>query len=58
MLDIREEIEDMEVDLRCPRGREGFSSLSFENIDIHFMMNYCDCWRRGNRLGCLLLMHG
>jgi hypothetical protein len=40
MLDIREEIEEMEVDLRCPRGREGFSSLSFENIDIHFMTKY------------------
>jgi hypothetical protein len=40
MLDIREEIEEMEVDLRCPRGLEGFSSLSFENIDIHFMMKY------------------
>jgi hypothetical protein len=42
MLDIREEIEEemeeIEVDLRCPRGRGGFSSLSFGNIDMHFMV--------------------
>lgn len=39
MLDIREEMEEMEVDLRCPRGRVGFSSLSFGNIDMHFMVD-------------------